>query len=83
MDLGMMEEIDLYTNQGIVLGFEQTLPFYADKSYLSNTLKFSKYATISENVIGASKLYLSSINGLNDDNVRLSKKIFEKTFKGF
>ena len=29
--------------KGSILGFEQTLPFYADKSYISNTLTFSKY----------------------------------------
>lgn len=71
--------------KGSILGFEQTLPFYADKSYLSNTLTFSKYATISENVIGASKLYLSSINGLNDDDVRLSKRksLSSRRLRGF
>ena len=71
--------------KGSVFGFEQTLPFYADKSYLSNTLTFSKYATISENIISASKLYLSSINGLNEDDVRLSKRksLSSRRLRGF
>ena len=71
--------------KGSVFGFEQTLPFYADKSYLSNTLTFSKYATISENIISASKLYLSSINGFNEDDVRLSKRksLSSRRLRGF
>ena len=71
--------------KGSIFGFEQTLPFYADKSYISNTLTFSKYSTISENVIGASKLYVSAINGLNDDDVRLSKRksLSSRRLRGF
>ena len=71
--------------KGSILGFEQTLPFFADKSYLSNTLTYSKYTSISENIIGASKLYVSAINGLNDDNVRLSKRksLSTKRLRGF
>tara|TARA_Y100000768_G_scaffold388236_1_gene382941 strand:+ start:5983 stop:8220 length:2238 start_codon:yes stop_codon:yes gene_type:complete len=60
--------------KGSILGFEQSLPFYADKSYISNTLRYSKYATLSENIVGAGKFYLSAINGLSDDDVRLSKR---------
>ncbi len=71
--------------KGSIIGFEQTLPFFADKSYLSNTLTYSKYTSISENIIGASKLYVSTINGLNDDNVRLSKRksLSTKRLRGF
>ena len=60
--------------KGSIFGFEQSLPFYADKSYVSNTLTFSKYNSFSENIIGAGKIYLSSINGLSDDDVRISKR---------
>ena len=59
---------------GSIFGFEQTLPFFADKSYLANTVTYSKYSTLSEDIIGAGKLYFSSINGLNDDDVRISKR---------
>ena len=60
--------------KGSIFGFEQSLPFYADKNYISNTLTYSKYNSFSENVIGAGKIYLSSINGLSDDDVRISKR---------
>ena len=71
--------------KGSIFGFEQSLPFYADKSYLSNTITYSKYNSFSENVIGAGKIYLSSINGLNDDDVRLSKRktISSNRLRGF
>ena len=71
--------------KGSIFGFEQTLPFYADRSYLSNTITYSKYNSFSENIIGAGKIYLSSINGLNDDDVRLSKRktISSNRLRGF
>ena len=59
---------------GSVVSFSQTLPVVADSSYVSNTFIASKYHTLSENVIGAAKLYLSSINGLGEDDVRISKE---------
>ena len=71
--------------KGSIFGFDQTIPFYADKSYISNTLKYSKYKTLSENVVGAGKLFLTSIDGLNDDNVRLSKRknLSSNSIRGF
>ncbi len=59
---------------GSIISFNQTLPFYADKSYISNTLSASSYSTISEDVIGAAKFLLTSVNGLGSDDVRLSKR---------
>ena len=60
--------------KGSIIDFDQTLPVYADKSYISNTLKFSKYTSFTDNIVGAGKLFLTNINGLNDDDVRLSKR---------
>jgi len=59
---------------GSIISFGQTLPIYADKSFVSNTLKASKYLTLNENVVGASKFILSTINGVGSDDVRLSKR---------
>ena len=47
---------------------------HADKPFISNTLTSSFYHSFSENIVGASKIYLSTINGLNDEDVRLSKE---------
>tara|TARA_B100001059_G_C17830577_1_gene584388 strand:+ start:1621 stop:3855 length:2235 start_codon:yes stop_codon:yes gene_type:complete len=70
---------------GSVLSFNQSVPLYADKSFISNTLKISKYHSFNEDVVGSGKLFLSSINGLNDDDVRLSKRpgLSTKRLRGF
>ncbi len=71
--------------KGSIFGFEQTLPFYADKSYISNTITYSKYNSFSENIVGAGKIYLSAINGMNNDDVRISKRknISTRRLRGF
>lgn len=71
--------------KGSILGFEQTLPIYADKSYISNTLTLSNYRTLSEDIIGAGKFYLSAINGINDEDVRISKRknLSTRRLRGF
>lgn len=70
---------------GSVLSFGQTLPIYADKSYIANYFTASKYNSLNEDVIGVSKLYISTINGLSDDDVRLSKRVglSTKRLRGF
>ena len=70
---------------GSIVGFSQTLPFYADKTFISNTITASSYSTLTENIIGAAKFYVSSVNGLSDDDVRLSKRRFlsSKRLRGF
>ena len=71
--------------KGSILGFEQTLPIYADKGYISNTLTLSNYRTLSEDIIGAGKFYLSAINGINDEDVRISKRknLSTRRLRGF
>ena len=70
---------------GSLLNFNQTLPIYADKSFIENTIRFSNYKTLSENVVGAAKFYFTSVNGLGDDDVRLSKRkgLSNKRLRGF
>ena len=58
---------------GSIISFSQTLPIYADKGAIGNTFSASNYHAISENVLTATKFYLSSVNGIDDD-VRLSKE---------
>ena len=71
--------------EGSILSFSQSFPFYADKNFISNTFSASKYHSFSEDVIGTGKLYLKSVNGLNDDDVRLSKRttLSTKRLRGF
>jgi len=59
---------------GSIISFSQSLPIYADKSFIANTFSASSYKTITENVIGAAKILVSTVNGLGSDDVRLSKR---------
>ena len=60
---------------GYISTFTQSLPIYADSPYLKNTYAFSKYKTITPDAIGTFKIFGSAINGLNDEDVRLNKRI--------
>lgn len=70
---------------GSVIQFAQSLPIYADKSSIANTFRVSGYKSLNENIVGVSKLYLSAINGLGSDDVRLSKRksLSTKRLRGF
>ena len=59
---------------GSIVRFNQVLPIFADKPFIGNTISSSSYNTISENIVGAAKLFITTINGLDDENVRLSKR---------
>ena len=60
---------------GSIVTFGQSIPVIADKSYLSNLFAASGYKSFNnENIIGAAKFYLSTIDGLGSDDVRLSKR---------
>ena len=70
---------------GSILSFSQSIPFYADRSFISNSLSLSRYHSLNEDVVGSGKLFLSAINGLRGDDVRLSKRkdLSSKRLRGF
>tara|TARA_Y100001958_G_C21236579_1_gene563116 strand:- start:144 stop:2375 length:2232 start_codon:yes stop_codon:yes gene_type:complete len=70
---------------GYITGFSQTLPLSADKPYIGNTFTHSAYHTFSENLVGAGKLLISSVNGLDNEDVRISKRksLSSKRLRGF
>ncbi len=70
---------------GSIISFGQSLPIYADKSFVANTFRSSFYNQINENVVGAAKIYLTSVNGLGSDDVRLSKRkgLSTRRLRGF
>jgi outer membrane protein insertion porin family len=73
-------------SSGSIIGFSQELPIYADKAYLSNTLTSSTYKSLNEeNIIGAAKFYLTTVNGLGDEDVRISKRkgLSNRRLRGF
>ena len=59
---------------GSIIGLFQTLPAYADKNYIDNTFTMSKFISPSENIVIINKYYVSAIEGLGDDDVRLNKR---------
>ena len=59
---------------GSITSFNQSLPLYADKASISNTLSMSSYRSFNDNLVGAGKFYITAINWLGNDDVRLSKR---------
>ena len=61
------------------------IPIYADKNFIGNTFTLSTYKSLTEDIVGAGKIYLSAVNGLGDDDVRLSKRkgLSERRLRGF
>ncbi len=70
---------------GHLISFGQSLPVYADSAAINNTLQYNQYHMFSENFIGSTKFYFSAINGLGEDDVRLSKRksISTRRLRGF
>ena len=60
---------------GYVTSFSQQFPLYADEPFLKNSFSFTKYQPITNDLITAVKFYASAINGLNNKDVRLSKRL--------
>tara|TARA_B100001057_G_scaffold496656_1_gene598666 strand:+ start:4673 stop:6910 length:2238 start_codon:yes stop_codon:yes gene_type:complete len=70
---------------GFRTAFSQRLPIVADKQYLSNILSTSVYKSFSEDIIGSSKFFVSTVTGIGEDDVRLSKrtKLSNRRLRGF
>ena len=70
---------------GYLSSFSQTLPVYADAPYLKNSYRFAKYNSFSPDLIGSFKFNASNITGLQDEDVRISKRLFipSRTLRGF
>ena len=59
---------------GSILSFQQGLPIFADKPALVNKFSASFYNTLTENIVGASKLNITTVTGIDDEDVRISKR---------
>jgi outer membrane protein insertion porin family len=60
---------------GYISSFSQVLPVYSDSPYIKNSYSFSKYKTMTANAIGTFKFYTTAVNGLDDKDVRISKRV--------
>ena len=65
--------------------FSQTLPLIMDSSALLNGIDVSGYHAFSEDLIGAIKFHARSINGLDDDDVRVTRRLYlpSRQLRGF
>ena len=60
---------------GNLTSFFQALPVYADQAYVKNGFSTSHYKEFSDDMIGALKFAATAINGINNEDVRLSKRL--------
>ena len=60
---------------GHLTSFYQQLPLYADQPHVKNNFSTRHYKEFSEDMIGAVKFGVTAINGLNDEDVRLSQRL--------
>ena len=60
---------------GNLTSFYQELPLYAESVYVKNSFSSSHYKEFSDDMIGALKFTATAINGLNDDDVKISKRL--------
>ena len=70
---------------GSIASFGQSFPIYADKSFISNVLRASHYKTLNENIVGAGKFFISTVNAIGADDVRLNKRksLSSRRLRGF
>ena len=70
---------------GSIISFNQNLPIFADRQAIENTFNATKYKSFSDDIVGASKFYISTISGIGDDDVRLSKRknLSSRKLRGF
>ena len=63
----------------------QSIPLVMDSSSLMNGVEMSAYHDFSEDLIGAFKFYGRTIHGMNDEDVRLTSRLFlpQKRLRGF
>jgi len=71
--------------KGSIIKLNQSLPLIADKPYIQNTFSGSFYKLMSEDFVWATKFYLNTIDGLDNEDVRLSKRVSlsSKRLRGF
>ena len=71
--------------KGSVISFGQSLPIFADKPHIQNTFSGSFYKSFTNDIVGATKFYISSVDGLDNEDVRLSKRtgLSSRRLRGF
>ena len=60
---------------GFFTKFSQSIPIYSDDNSFENSLTASKYYSVTDNFLLASKLFLKAVNSVDGD-VRVSKRVY-------
>ncbi len=60
---------------GNLTSFFQALPLYADQAYIKNGFSTRHYKEFNNDIIGALKFGATAINGVNNEDVRISKRL--------
>ena len=60
---------------GYKVRFEQVLPIYSDDLSIENTINYSNYISVTDNLILSGKFFLKAVNSIDDD-VRVSRRIY-------
>jgi len=65
--------------------FAQALPIVIDSSSITNLLKFSGYKSLGDDVIASLKFMANTIHGLDDEDTRLSSRLYlpQNSLRGF
>ena len=72
-------------SEGYKTSFFQSLPLITDDGALSNSVTFTNYHSITEEMIFALKFQAKTVNSINDEDVRLSKRLYlsSRNLRGF
>ena len=60
---------------GYKMGFEQVLPIYSDDLSIENTVNYSKYLSLTDNLIFSTNFFFKAVNSIDDD-VRVSRRVY-------
>ncbi len=71
--------------EGYRIKFVQSLPIIMESSSIMNGLEASAYHHLTEDIIGVAKFYARSIHGIDNEDVRLTSRLFipSKRLRGF
>mgnify|MGYP001373719797 FL=1 len=70
---------------GYYTSFSQDIPLYSDQPHIRHGFSTSHYKELNEDIIGALKFRASAVNGIGDDDVKLSQRLYLGTrqLRGF
>ena len=65
--------------------FSRSLPIILDSSHIKNGFNISAYRDFSDDIIGVFKFYGQSVHGLDDEDVRITSRLYlpQKRLRGF